>query len=85
MALRRNRTNRRRKPAGFARHYQHFAGQRVNLVNLRREYFCATPCAVKDALVEHHVELVEYQKSAPADEFTAFKDLRETAQLVGAR
>lgn len=65
--------------------HQHFAGQRVNLVNLRREYFYATPAAVKGALVEHHVELVEYQENAPAEEFTASKDLRETGQLVGAR
>ena len=65
--------------------HQHFAGQRVNLVNLRREYFYATPVAVKEALVEHHVELVEYQENAPAEEFTASKDLRETGQLVGAR
>jgi len=65
--------------------HQHFAGQRVNLVNLRREYFYATPVAVKEALVEHHVELVEYQENAPAEEFTASKDLRETAHLVGAR
>ncbi|MCB5291014.1 hypothetical protein BJQ90_00432 [Arthrobacter sp. SO3] len=57
----------------------------MNLVNLRREYFYATPAAVKEALVEHHVELVEYQENAPAEEFEASKDLRETGQLVGAR
>ncbi|WP_226758671.1 hypothetical protein [Arthrobacter sp. SO3] len=54
-------------------------------MNLRREYFYATPAAVKEALVEHHVELVEYQENAPAEEFEASKDLRETGQLVGAR
>jgi hypothetical protein len=65
--------------------HQHFAGQRVNLVNLRREYFYASPGAVRDALVEHHVELVEYQEKAPAEEFAASKDLREAGQFVGAR
>jgi hypothetical protein len=65
--------------------HQHFAGERVNLVNLRREYFYASPAAVKNALVEHHVELVEYQENAPAAEFAASRDLRETAQFAGAR
>lgn len=65
--------------------HQHFAGQRVNLVNLRREYFYASPAAVKGALMEHHVELVEYQENAPAEEFAASKDLRAMVQLAGAR
>ncbi len=64
--------------------HQHFALQRVNLVNLRREYFYASPSDVKDALVEHHVELVEYQEKAPAEEFAASKDLREAALVSAA-
>jgi hypothetical protein len=64
--------------------HRHFAAQRVNLVNLRREYFYATPAAVKHALVQHHVELVEYQENAPAEEFAASRDLRETAQVASA-
>ncbi|MFD0046578.1 DUF4041 domain-containing protein [Pseudarthrobacter scleromae] len=64
--------------------HQHFAGQRVNLVNLRREYFYASPSDVKDALVEHHVELVEYQENAPAEEFAASKDLREAGLIPAA-
>jgi hypothetical protein len=64
--------------------HQHFAAQRVNLVNLRREYFYASPAQVRDALVEHHVELVEYQEHAPAEEFTASRDLREAGQLAAA-
>lgn len=64
--------------------HQHFAGQRVNLVNLRREYFYASPVAVKDALVEHHVELVEYQENAPAEEFAASRDLRGARELAAA-
>lgn len=65
--------------------HQHFAAQRVNLVNLRREYFYASPSDVKNALVEHHVELVEYQENAAAEEFSASKDLREAGQFAGAR
>lgn len=65
--------------------HQHFADQRVNLVNLRREYFYASPAQVRDALLEHHVELVEYQEHALAEEFTASRDLREAGRLTGAR
>ena len=65
--------------------HRHFAAQRVNLVNLRREYFYANPAQVRDALVEHNVELVEYQEEAPAEEFTASRDLRDAGQFVGAR
>lgn len=65
--------------------HQHFASQRVNLVNLRREYFYASPADVRDALLEHHVELVEYQEHAPAEEFTASRDIREAGLLTGVR
>ena len=51
--------------------HQDFADQRVNLVNLRREYFYASPAQVRDALLEHHVEPVEYREQAPAEEFAA--------------
>lgn len=64
--------------------HQHFAFQRVNLVNTRREYFCAFPSGVKDALVEHRVELVEYQGEPPAEEFAASKDLRAAALVAAA-
>ena len=65
--------------------HQQFAPQRVNLVNLRREYFYATPIQVREALLEHHVELVEYQEDAPADEFSASKELRAANQYAGTR
>ncbi|TYD00603.1 DUF4041 domain-containing protein [Arthrobacter echini] len=64
--------------------HQHFATQRVNLVNLRREYFYATPASVREALVEHQVELVEYQEAAPADEFSTSNELRKALQLTTA-
>lgn len=65
--------------------HQKFAPQRVNLVNLRREYFYVTPRQVRDALVEHHVELVEYQEEAPAEEFNTSRELREAGLFTGAR
>lgn len=64
--------------------HQHFAAQRVNLVNLRREYFYASPVDVRNALLEHNVELVEYQEQAPAEEFNASKDLRAAGELTAA-
>ncbi|MEC5201095.1 hypothetical protein RCH21_003351 [Arthrobacter sp. PL16] len=64
--------------------HQHFADRRVNLVNLRREYFYATPSAVRDALIEHQVELVEYQEAAPAEEFSTSNELRKATQLTTA-
>ncbi|WIG19369.1 DUF4041 domain-containing protein [Kocuria rosea] len=56
--------------------HRHFAAQRVNRVNLRREYFYATPEEVRDALAAHDVELVEFQLDAEADEFRVSEELR---------
>jgi hypothetical protein len=64
--------------------HQYFADRRVNLVNLRREYFYATPSAVRVALIEHQVELVEYQEAAPAEEFSTSNELRKASQLTNA-
>ena len=65
--------------------HQQFAPQRVNLVNLRREYFYTTPVQVREALLEHHVELVEYQEDAPANEFSISKELRASKKYAGTR
>ncbi|MDQ0895003.1 DUF4041 domain-containing protein [Agromyces ramosus] len=46
-----------------------FAAERVNKVNLRREYFRTTPANVLDALKAHHVELIEYTMEPAAEEF----------------
>lgn len=46
-----------------------FAAQRVNKVNLRREYFRVTPAEVLEALKAHHVELIEYTVEPAAEEF----------------
>jgi hypothetical protein len=46
-----------------------FAEQRVNKVNLRREFFRVTPHEVLEVLKEHHVELVEFAELPAAEEF----------------
>jgi len=49
--------------------HRHFAQQRVNKVNLRREFFRVTPHEVLDVLKEHRVELVEFTETPAAEEF----------------
>lgn len=49
--------------------HKQFAEQRVNKVNLRREFFRVTPHEVLEVLKEHHVELVEFTELPIAEEF----------------
>jgi len=49
--------------------HKHFASRRLNRVNLRREYFKATPAEVLDALTAHHVEVLEFTVEPAAPEF----------------
>ncbi|KTS13321.1 DUF4041 domain-containing protein [Microbacterium testaceum] len=49
--------------------HAHFSAQRLNKVNLRREYFRATPEQVLDALREHNVEVLEYTLDPAAPEY----------------
>lgn len=58
--------------------HKHFADRRVNLINMRREYFYATPAQVKDALIEHDVHVLEYHEEAEAVEFEASERQRTT-------
>jgi hypothetical protein len=58
--------------------HRHSAAQRVNRVNMRREYFYATPEQVRDALTAHDVELGEFQLEAEAPEFRVSEELRTT-------
>jgi len=52
--------------------HQRFAEQRVNLVNLRREYFYVTPAQVRDALVELGASRVlEFHEVPEAEEWRA--------------
>ena len=55
--------------------HRHFVHQRVNRINLRREFFYATPAEVLGALREHNVAIVEYRTEAMADEFRASREL----------
>ena len=55
--------------------HRHFADHRVNRINLRREFFYATPAEVLDALREHSVAVVEYRTGAMAEEFRASQEL----------
>ncbi|MFT4285979.1 MAG: DUF4041 domain-containing protein [Protaetiibacter sp.] len=49
--------------------HRQFAEQRLNKVNLRREYFRATPAEVLEVLKAHHVEVLEYTVEPAALEF----------------
>lgn len=66
--------------------HREFADRRVNLVNMRREYFYTTPGAVKEALLAHDVQLLEYHEEAEAREYAASEGLRteQFPEAVGA-
>lgn len=51
--------------------HQTFAEQRVNKVNLRREFFRVAPDQVLDVLKAHAVEVLEFDLNASAQEFRA--------------
>jgi len=49
--------------------HKHFSDRRLNRVNLRREYFRATPAEVLEVLTEHRVEVLEYTVEPAALEY----------------
>lgn len=49
--------------------HQHFSASRINRVNLRKEFFKATPSEVLAVLKQHKVEIVEFAPEAVADEY----------------
>lgn len=57
--------------------HRHFASVRVNLINRRREYFYARPIEVKEALIAHDVQVLEYHELAEAVEFEASESQRK--------
>lgn len=59
--------------------HQHFSDRRLNRVNMRREYFRATPQEVLDALKAHDVEVVDFRVHPDAEEFKASEALVEAA------
>lgn len=64
--------------------HQKFADRRLNRVNMRREYFRATPAEVLDALREQSVEVLEYKVDPLAEEFRASSLIAEGAPGTGA-
>lgn len=65
--------------------HKEFASVRLNLVNLRREYFYATPAEVKEALLRLHAEyeaqLLEFHEAADAPEYEASEDMRSRGNI----
>lgn len=55
--------------------HKRFAEQRVNKINLRREFFRVTPAEVLEALKEQSVEVVEFTTEPAAPEYRASSGL----------
>lgn len=61
--------------------HQTFAPERVNKVNLRREFFHVRPDAVLETLRSHNVEVIEFTSEHRADEYrTSWPDLAPPLQ-----
>lgn len=60
--------------------HRRFAHTRVNRVNLRREYFYATPAEVKSALIEIAGNLLEFNEHAEAEQYRASEVIRTAEQ-----
>jgi hypothetical protein len=61
--------------------HRRFAHDRVNRVNLRREYFYTTPGAVKIALAEITGNLLEFTEHADAEQYYASELIRKSEQV----
>lgn len=53
--------------------HQHFADRRLNHVNLRREYFFATPSEVRDVLAAKVGNLLEFTEKPDAEQYNQSK------------
>ena len=51
--------------------HAHFADRRVNKINVRREFFYATPAEVRDALVGLNAHMLEFDEGPINDEWAA--------------
>ena len=58
-----------------------FADQRVNLVNLRREFFRVTPAQVRDALLRHQGSIIEWVDHPEAAEWRQSETTRRRASI----
>lgn len=66
-----------------SRLHQHFSDKRVNLVNMRREYFYVTPLEVEEALRSFGGEqLLEFHEVPEATEWRASGGPQRAAQLL---
>jgi hypothetical protein len=63
--------------------HKHFGDRRVNLVNLRREYFHVTLDEIRDAVAEHY-GLVTFRLIPEAEQYRDTKAMREEARLASA-
>ncbi len=61
--------------------HRRFATKRVNMVNLRREYFYTTPGEVKVDLAEVAGNLLEFNEEAPAEQYYNSELMREAARV----
>jgi hypothetical protein len=59
-----------------------FAAERVNRINLRREYFYATPGDVKRALAEIAGNLLEFNDQAEAEQYRASEAMRSSEEPI---
>lgn len=62
--------------------HKEFAAQRINQVNLRREYFRVTPHEVLEKLRAHHVEVLEFRTEPEAEEFYASQGIRAQLETI---
>lgn len=59
--------------------HKEFSTERINQVNMRREYFETKPEAVLEALRKHEVEILEFRIEAPAEEYLESVSLRRSS------
>jgi Meiotically Up-regulated Gene 113 (MUG113) protein len=65
--------------------HHEFADRRVNLVNLRREFFRVTPSEVRDALISHQGSIIEWVDAPEAAEWRQSEtSRRQTAAATDA-
>lgn len=60
-----------------AKLHKHFERQRINLINIRREFFRVTPEEVLQALKDINVEIVEFAVDVEAKEYIDSEYIRE--------
>jgi hypothetical protein len=62
--------------------HRRFAAKRVNRVNLRREFFYATPAEVRRELASVTGDLIEFHETAEAEQFRESTRLAQAGRLI---